>query len=150
MVANGIEQDLRAGQELIGEGERADVVYLVVDGCLLASGGPAGLPFHVLPGELAGAVPGGEPSGALRAQTDSTVLEIASGRVEARLAQDPAFAARLAEIAPAFTPECLREHKARLAAERQLALPEEPLSRDAVRDLHVHELIERMLRYDAC
>lgn len=99
LVAAGSRREVGGGSKLIEEGRQIDSVYLVIDGAFsvrtAALGGRE--VARLLSGEVMGEmsfVDNAPPSATVVALEPSLVLDVPRRRLNAKLAEDPAFAAR--------------------------------------------------------
>jgi CRP-like cAMP-binding protein len=144
LVANGAEQQVPAGRELLTESEASSTVYIVLEGSFGIGEGAGAAALG--PGEVAG-----PPSitrrapGKVVARTDAVVWAVPRERLQARIDQDAGVTDRFRRVAAGLTLEWVRAIRARNAAggASRRAAP-----RDGLDSLRVYELIERMLRGD--
>jgi CRP/FNR family cyclic AMP-dependent transcriptional regulator len=113
MVSAGSKQEVSPGDVLIHEGKPISYLYLVLDGQLSVSVGAANNRemARLRSGEVVGEmsfVDSRPPSATVRALEKSWVLAIPRGRVQTKLAQDIAFAARFYRAIAVFLSDRLR------------------------------------------
>lgn len=153
VIENGIQQNVRAGTDLITEGEVPDAVWVILDGTFVVCSEALGISFlsRLGRGELAGEmsyVRGVPPIGTVRAESDAVVLEIPRVRLDAKIAQDEGFSGRFHRVVSEFTIERMHGFKKRYT--HGATPPEAPEAQgdEALENLRVYELIEKMLRGD--
>jgi bacteriocin-type transport-associated protein len=119
LIANGRRQSIPAGTVLIREGEPITAVYIVLEGVFSVSIGTlksqevARLPVGEVVGEMS-FVDSRPPSATVRAVTDGVVLALPRQQLDARLAQNPAFAGRFYRALAVFLADRLRHTTRRL------------------------------------
>ncbi|MDB4949738.1 MAG: hypothetical protein JWM27_2387 [Gemmatimonadetes bacterium] len=150
VAANGIQQRVPAGCTLIRRGQTVEAVYVVLDGELVveADAPDEASPCRLRPGTIAGRLGGDGPAPAtVRAEVDSVVLEVPRSLLDAHIARDPEFEARMPPVVAGAGAGWVRAARAR--AQRRPAPRGEPTApQDNLENLRVYELIERMLRGD--
>lgn len=115
---NGTRESLRAGQELIREGEDVDAIYFVLDGAVDVIQSKAGHVATLGTGEIVGElsmIDKAPPSATVRAAAnEATVLRIPKATLTRALDQDEAFAARFYRGLAIFLSDRLRATVSRL------------------------------------
>jgi CRP/FNR family transcriptional regulator, cyclic AMP receptor protein len=114
LIAAGNRREVEAGVNLIEQGRPIDSVFIVIDGAFSVRSAAGGAPAlqRLLSGEVAGEmsfVDSAPPAATVQALERSFVLAIPRRRLNARLAEDPAFAARFYHAICMFLAERLRE-----------------------------------------
>lgn len=118
----GTQQRVPPGAAIITEGQQAAALYVVLDGTLVAV---VGAPREQEVGRLSRGTIAGEmsfvdgfpPSATVRAREESLVLAIPRERLEERLREDSAFAARFYKALAMLLAQRLRERNRRLTGE---------------------------------
>jgi len=120
LVAAGSRREIGAGVNLIVEGRPIDSVYLVIDGAFAVR--TAALRGREVARLLSGEVMGemsfvdhAPPSATVQALEPSLVLDIPRRRLNAKLTEDPGFAARFYRALSMFLADRLRNTVAALA-----------------------------------
>lgn len=144
LIQNGHLRRVLAGEAIIREGEPLEHVFVILEGSFLVSTDQ--FPFPVREtlgrGEIAGElswINKGLPGATVRAEVDSMVLAIARAKLDEKVAADEGFALRALKVVSEFTAE-------RLYNWGKLRSAPPPPPPDAVANLRVYELIEKMLR----
>ncbi len=130
LMAHGRKVRVPAGTTLIREGQPVDSLYVLLDGVLEVSGPGVGgdRPIRLGCGEVLGEVSfvdSRPPMATVTAGADSIVLAVPRAALKARLAEDPAFAARFYRSIAVFL-----AHRLRTTGRRMAYGPEEPMSAD--------------------
>jgi CRP-like cAMP-binding protein len=123
LLANGTRQAVPPGTALIVEGRPAGALFIVLDGTLVATVAALGAAEveRLVCGAVAGEmsfVDGRPPSATVRAQDAAVVLAVAHTTLSAKLAADPAFAARFYKALALFLSDRLRGKVEMLAGEQ--------------------------------
>jgi CRP-like cAMP-binding protein len=143
LVANGAEQHVSAGGELVVESESSPSVYVVLKGAFTVADGPEAVRLGA--GEVAG-----PPSitrrapGRVVAGTDAVVWAIPRDRLQARIDHDAGVLNRFRRVAKGLTLEWVRDIRDRSARGRNAGGGR----KDDLDGMRVYELIERMLQGD--
>ena len=122
LAVAGTRQRVPAGAAIITEGQPTPALYIVLEGTLAAVvGAPAEhevgrLTRGTIAGEMS-FVDGFPPSATVRAREKSLVLAIPRARLEERLRDDSAFAARFYKALAMLLAQRLRERNRRLTGE---------------------------------
>lgn len=145
VVNNGVQRRVPTGETIIEEGKHPDHVFVVLEGAFVVSSVKMSDPAvqHLGPGELAGEmsfINRTPPAASVIAECDSVVLCIPRDRLREKLESDTGFASRFMRVVSEFTIDRLYNY-----GHRRI---DPPPPRDALADLRVYELIEKMLRGD--
>src|SRR4051812_2210715 len=100
LVANGAEQQVPPGAELVDESESAETVYVVLEGALTLEGG--GGPAHLSAGDVAGPPSiTRRPAARVVAATRAVVWAIPRAPLQARIDADASVPNRFRKVAKA-------------------------------------------------
>ena len=113
MVAAGSRREIARGHVLIEEGKPIDSIYVVLDGALSVSVRGAGdrEVARLRSGEIVGEISFVDsrlPTATVQAAENSLVLAIPRGSLQAKLENDPAFAARFYRALAVFLADRMR------------------------------------------
>jgi CRP-like cAMP-binding protein len=151
LTANGTHTPVHAGQVLLREGEPAEAIFVVLEGCCSVTS--AELAGEALPtlgiGEIAGGlayVRRQPPRVTVTAAEPGAVLWVPFDRLDERARTDPGFARRLRERAR--DAEDLVRQDAQPARVRKPRTPRPPAPREKKENLQLSELIKRLLEGD--
>jgi CRP/FNR family cyclic AMP-dependent transcriptional regulator len=153
MMTAGVKLDVAPSQILISEGQRVDALFLVLDGKLSVTvGGTANRELARLQcGEVVGEmsfVDSRPPSATVQALEKSVVLKISRSRLDAKLAEDPPFAARFYRALAVFLSDRLRGTVARLGYGKGIGPDDDNLAIDEIDDAILDNLSLAGARFD--
>ena len=136
MAAAGTKQEVPAGRILIQEGKPGDSIFLVLEGVLSVHVQAGNRQVaRLLSGEIVGEmsfVDSRPPSATVQVLERSSVLAIPRASLEAKLAREPAFAARFYRALAVFLSDRMRSTLGLLGYGRGAALDEESSYADEI------------------
>ena len=147
MLKAGRKRAVRGGEVLIAQGVAVDAVFILLEGGLavrLRRGrGPERELARLQAGEVVGEmsfVDARPPSATVQALADSTVFALPKAVLSAKLAADPAFAARFYRALAMYLSTTVRERHRALGAPGNGGEPEEEAEADEADELDANVL----------